>query len=336
MYLRGIRGYDADSAYYFALRNATETGGAGVPGAGGPRRGGRQYLGEYIERGWIAENHVANPTTKTEVDEAKAAVSKTIEYAYSDYAVALFAKAMGDTDNYNLLMQRSKNYKNLFDPSTRFIRGRFDNGDWVTPFYPDYPYYVFMYRESTGWQSTFFAPQDPLGLISLFPDKKAFEQKLDSLFIVPWGGYEADNFTGFFGQYCVGNQPSQQIAYMYYFIDKQEKCQEKLDIIMDKYYNMGKEGLAYAGMDDEGGLSAWYVLNAIGLYSFSPADPEYIVTVPIFDRVVFDLNDTPFTISKINNGRKISNITYDGKKIDGYFVSHDDLKKGKELIITTE
>jgi putative alpha-1,2-mannosidase len=99
---------------------------------------------------------------------------------------------------------------------------------------------------------------------------------------------------------------------------------------------MGKEGLAYAGMDDSGELSAWYVFNAIGLYTFSPADPEYIITVPIFDKVVFDLGGNPFTISKINNGRKISNITYDGQKIDGYFVSHDDLKKGKELVITTE
>ena len=346
-YLRGMRDYDINIAYNSMLRNATFVGepaggrgsggqgGQGSPGASGVRMG-RQYLDEYIERGWIAENRVPNPTVKTEEDEAKAAVSKTIEYAYSDYAVALLAKALGDMDNYNLLLQRSRNYKNLFDPSTNFIRGRWDNGDWVTPFDPGYPYYVFMYRESTGWQATFFAPHDPLGLIGLFPSKEYFEQKLDSLFTVPFGGYEADNFTGWFGQYCVGNQPSQQLAYMYYFIGKQEKCQEKLDIIMDKFYRMGKEGLAYAGMDDEGGLSAWYVLNAIGLYTFSPADPEYIITVPLFDRVVFSMGNNPFTIIKRGFGRKIANITYGDQKIDGYFISHDDLKKGKELIITTE
>ena len=105
---------------------------------------------------------------------------------------------------------------------------------------------------------------------------------------------------------------------------------------MTHYYNMGKEGLAYAGMDDSGGLSAWYVLNAIGLYTFSPADPEYIITVPIFDSIVFNLDGTPFTIRKVNNGRKITNITYDGQEITGYFISHDDLKKGKELVVTTE
>ena len=330
-YLRGLRGYDVDSAYYYILRNATVED----PNPSPPRKV-RPYLNEYIERGWIAENFVANPTTQTEVDEAKAAVTKTQEYAYSDYAVALLAKELGDTDNYNMLMARTDSWKNLFDASTGFMRGRYENGDWVTPFHPDYPYYVYMYREATGWQSTFFAPHDPVGLVELFPSKKDFELKLDSLFTIPWGGYEAANFTTFIGQYCHGNQPNHGIPYKYYFVDKQEKAQAVLDTIMTHYYNMGKEGLAYAGMDDSGGLSAWYVLNAIGLYTLSPADPEYIITVPIFDRVVFDLNGTPFTISKVNQGRKISNITYDGQKIDGYFVSHDALQKGKELIITTE
>lgn len=324
-YLRGLRGFDVDSAYHYLLRNATIES---------PKA--RLYLDEYIEKGWIAENDVKDPKIETEVDEAKAAVTKTLEYAYDDYALALLAKELGDTDNYNMLMQRSGNYKNVFDPSTGFMRGRLENGEWVTPFNPGHPYYVFMYREANGWQSTFFAPHDPEGFIDLYPNKEAFEQKLDSLFIVPWGGYEAYNFTAFIGQYCHGNQPSHGIPYFYYFIGKQEKAQAIIDLIMNDYYAMGKEGLAYAGMDDAGGLSSWYVLNAIGLYTLSPADPEYIVTVPIFDRVVFNLDGTPFTISKINKGRRITDITYDGQKTDGYFISHDELRKGKELVITTE
>ncbi|MDR1557316.1 MAG: GH92 family glycosyl hydrolase [Tannerellaceae bacterium] len=324
-YLRGLRSFDVDSAYYFMLRNATVEN---------PKA--RLYLNEYIEKGWIAENDVKNPTTQTEVDEAKAAVTKTLEYAYDDYAVALLAKELGDIDNYNMLIQRSGNYKNVFDPSTGFMRGRLGNGEWWEPFDPGYPYYVFMYREANAWQSTFFAPHDPEGLVALYPGKKAFEQKIDSMFIIPWRGYEAYNLTTFIGQYCPGNQPSQGIPYMYYFVDKQDKAQAVIDTIMNHYYAMGKEGLAYAGMDDSGGLSAWYVFNAIGLYTLSPADPEYIITVPIFDRVVFNMNDTLFIISKINKGKKISNITYDGREIKGYFISHDDLKKGKELVITTE
>lgn len=331
MYLRGLRGFDADSAYHYMLRNATVE----EPGLDDPRKV-RPYLNEYIEKGWIAENRVENPTTYTEVDEAKASVTKTQEYAYDDYAVALLAKELGDMDNYNMLMERTDNWKYLFDPTTGFMRGRFENGDWVTPYDPAYPYYVYLYREATGWQSTFFAQHDPMGLVELYPDKQAFEQKLDSLFTIPWGGYEAHNLTTFIGQYCHGNQPNHGIPYFYYFVGKQEKGQAIIDTIMNHYYNMGKEGLAYAGMDDSGGLSAWYALNAIGLYTFSPADPEYIITVPIFDSVVFNLDGTPFTIRKVNNGRKITNITYDGQEIDGYFISHDDLKKGKELVITTE
>ena len=329
-YLRGIRGFDAETAYRLELNNAT------VPAPAGRRGGGRPYLDEYIRRGWIAENRVDNPTVKTEEDEAKAAVQKTIEYAYSDYAAAQMAKAMGDTENYDLLMERSKNYKNLFDPSIGFIRGRWADGEWITPYDPGYPYYVYMFRESNGWMSTFFAPQDPYGLIDLFPGKEAFEEKLDALFTTPFGGYEADNLTGWFGQYCAGNQPSQGISYYYYFIGKQEKAQEKLNILLNDYYGMGPEGLAYAGMDDEGGPSAWYVLNATGLYPFSPADPEYIVTVPLFDKVVFDTGGKPFTITKQGNGEKITGITYGGEKIEGYFIPHQELQKGRELVITTE
>ncbi|MDR2968497.1 MAG: GH92 family glycosyl hydrolase [Tannerellaceae bacterium] len=324
-YLRGLRGFDVDSAYYYMVRNATVEN---------PRA--RLYLNEYDKNGWIAENDVKDPKIGTEVDEAKAAVTKTLEYAYDDYAVALLAKELGDTETYDKMIKRSANYKNAFDPSTGFMRGRLANGDWVTPYDPGHPYYVFMYREANGWQSTFFAPHDPKGFIDLYPSENAFEQKLDSLFIVPWEGYEAYNLTTFIGQYCPGNQPSQGIPYMYYYIGKQEKAQAIIDTIMNDYYAMGEEGLAYAGMDDSGGLSAWYVLNAVGLYTLSPADPEYIVTVPAFDHVVFDLEGTPFTVRKVNSGKKISNITYDGQPIDGYFISHDELKKGKELVITTE
>lgn len=106
---------------------------------------------------------------------------------------------------------------------------------------------------------------------------------------------------------------------------------------MNHYYDMGKDKLAYSGMDDAGEMSSWYVFNAIGLYTYSPADPEYIVTVPLFDQVKFTLGDnTRFTIAKKGNGRKITDITYGDQKIDGWFILHDLLKQGKQLTITTE
>ena len=236
-----------------------------------------------------------------------------------------------------MLLKHSQNYKTLFDPSTGFWRGKVirDGKDlWIEDFRPNYPYYQYMYREADAWNSLFFAPHDPKGMVALYPSKQAVEQKLDSLFTVPNGGYEAWNLTGYLGTYCHGNQPGHSIPYTYYFIDKQEKAQHVLNTLMHKYYGMGKEGLAYAGMDDAGEMSSWYVLNAIGIYTYSPADPEYIVTVPIFDKVHFTLgNGQSFDIVREGRGEKIKSITIGGQPLNSWFVKHSDLAKGKELCI---
>lgn len=323
-YLRGIKDFDVQAAYRLLLNNAF------VEGSGKGPTGGRRFIKEYMERGWIAEEDVANPHLET---VAKAAVTKTQEYAYDDYATALLAKELGDTANYEKLMKRTDSYKHLFDPSTQLMRGRLENGEWVTPFDPKRPFYEYMYREANGWQSTFFAPHDPEGFIALYPSKDAFETKLDSLFTIPWDGYEACNITTFIGQYCHGNQPGHSTPYLYYFVDKQEKAQKILNKIMNELYRMGPERLAYCGMDDAGEMSSWYVLNAIGLYTYSPADPEYIVTVPLFDKVAFELDGKDFTVIRKGSGEKIKEITYGGEKVNGYFISHDRLKEGKELVI---
>ncbi|NDV67615.1 GH92 family glycosyl hydrolase [Dysgonomonas sp. 25] len=320
-YLRGIKDFDVNKSYQILLNNAFVEG-----------RGGRPHIKEYMERGWISEEDIKDPKLET---VAKAAVTKTQEYSYDDYATALLAKELGDTENYDKLMKRTGSYKHLFDPETQLMRGRLANGEWITPFDPKRPFYEYMYREANGWQSTFFAPHDSKGLIDLYPSKEAFETKFDSLFTIPWEGYEAHNLTTFIGQYCHGNQPDHGVIYMYYFIDKQEKAQRLLNKLMNEYYRMGPERLAYCGMDDAGEMSAWYVFNAMGLYTYSPADPEYIITVPLFDKVVFNLDGKDFTITKKGNGEKITDITYGGEKIDGYFITHDQLKEGKELIITT-
>lgn len=322
-WLRGIRDFDLGRAYSLMLKSAT------VPG-----RGGRPYLDEYLERGWISEKDTVNVPTG---DEYKGAVTKTVEYAYDDYATALVARELGDKENEEMLLQHSQNYKTLFDPSTGFWRGKvLRNGQsmWIEDFRPNYPYYQYMYREADAWNSLFFAPHDPKGMIALYPSKQAVEQKLDSLFTVPNGGYEAWNLTGYLGTYCHGNQPGHSIPYTYYFIDEQEKAQHVLNTLMHKYYGMGKEGLAYAGMDDAGEMSSWYVLNAIGIYTYSPADPEYIVTVPLFDRVHFTLgNGQTFDIVKEGRGERIKSITVGGQPLKGWFVKHEDLAKGKELRI---
>jgi len=319
-YLRDIKGFDVNEAYKMMLKNANT-------------EGTRKYVEEYKQKGYISEQDIANPKLET---VAKAAVTKTLEYAYDDYAVALLAKALNDNGNYTSLMKRTGNYKNLFDPQTQLMRGRLEDGSWIKNFDPYFPYYEYLYREANAWQSSFFAPHDVQGLIGLYPSKNAFEQKLDSLFTIPWKGYEAANLSGFIGQYCQGNQPDHSYPYLYYFVGKQRKSQVLLDSIMNRFYDMGKEHLAYAGMDDAGEMSSWFVFNAMGFYPFSPADPQYIVSVPLFDRVDIQLGDHHFNVSKVGKGKKISNISLDGRKLNGYFLQDQQLKKGIKLTVTTE
>ena len=322
-YLRGIRGYDIKSAYSLLITNATVER---------PRRGARPHIAEYIEKGYVATPHVEKPNVET---KAKAGVTKTLEYAYDDYAIALLAKELKDDKTYAEMMKRSYNYTNQFDPSTGLMRGRYENGDWVTPFDPQFPYYEYLYREANAWQSSFFAPHDTEGLIKLYPSKAAFEQQLDKLFSIPWNPkHIAMNINSFIGQYCHGNQPDHGFPWLYYWVGKQEKSQAILNEIMQRFYGMD-DGLTLCGMDDAGEMSSWYVFTAMGIYPYSPADTDYIISVPIFDEVKLKLNDKTLTIVKKGSGTKINEITYDGRKLDGYFISHDQLVKGKQLVIST-
>lgn len=322
-YLRGINNFDVEETYKLLLRNADLANGA------------RPYIDEYIKKGYISDPDVANPHVET---KGRAGVSKTLEYAYDDYSLAQLAKKLGDSANYKRLMARSKNYKNVFDPATKLMRGRLENGDWIDPFNPQYPYYEYMYREANAWQVSFFAPHDMEGLISLYGGEKAFEAKLDSLFSVPWNpSYIARNVETMIGQYCHGNQPDHEAPFAYYFVGKPEKSQRIVDYILNNLYGIGEEGLALCGMDDAGEMSAWYVLSALGLYTYSATDPNYLVTVPLFDEVKWHRsNGKSLIIRKVGDGRALQAIKVNNLPNEGYFVSHDLFVNGGEIEIETK
>jgi predicted alpha-1,2-mannosidase len=321
-YLRGIDDFDIKGTYEILLKNANVEGGA------------RPHIAEYKAKGFISDPDIKNPHVET---KANAGVSKTLEYAYDDYSLAQIAKKLGDTANYNTLMQRSNNYKNMFDPSTRFMRGKLADGSWITPFNPQYPYYEYMYREANAWQVSFYAPHDMPGLIELYGGAKGFENKLDSLFTVPWNPkHIARNVETMIGQYCHGNQPDHEAPFAYHFIGKPEKSQKILDTIMNTLYGIGDEGLALSGMDDAGEMSAWYVFSAMGFYPFSATDPNYIVTVPLFDEIKWKTSTgKTLLISKPNKGRNLKQINVNGNAIGGYFIPHDLFLKGGKVEIVT-
>lgn len=326
-YFRGINDFDIEKAYQLLLNNAYKDSEDGS--------GGRARIKQYIEKGYIWESDIKNAIVET-VDAA--GVSKTLEYAYDDYALSLLAKELKDTIRYNDLTKRSKNYKNVFDKSTNFMRGRLENGDWVTPFNPQHPYYEYMYREANAWQVSFYVPHDMSGLVKLYGGAEKFEQKLDSLFTLPWNPkYIARNISSFMGQYCHGNQPDHEAPFSYYFIGKPEKSQAIIDKLLSNFYGVGEHGLALSGMDDAGEMSSWYVCAAAGLYPLSPADTDYLVTVPIFEEITWNLKKGKQLIVKNpNGGRKLKSISVNGKKNIGYFISNDLLKNGGEIVIETE
>jgi len=322
-YRRGIRNFDINKAYTYLLNNAYNP------------QSPRAFVEEYIEKGYISDPDVEQPHVET---KAKAGVSKTLEYAYDDYSLAILADTLGDKERYQDLMTRSQNYKNVFDPSINLMRGRLANGQWITPFDSEYPYYEYMFREANAWQVSFYVPHDMPGLVKLYGGADKFEEKLDEFFTKPWNpNHIARNISTFIGQYCQGNQPDHEAPFAYYYVGKPEKSQVILDKIMNELYGIGPEGLALSGMDDAGEMSSWFVCAALGLYPLSPADADYLVSVPLFDEVTWKVDHgNDLVIVNPNGGRDLKAIKVNGKTLDGYFVGHDLFRKGGIIQLETK
>ena len=214
--------------------------------------------------------------------------TKTLEYAYDDWCIAQVAAALNLENDAIKYMNRSTFYKNIFDPTVGFMRGRHTNGSFQAPFDPKFSDHIHgVFTEGTAWQYTFFVPHDVEGLINLFNGSKNMELKLDELFFMENGettgsGKSAD-ISGLLGQYAHGNEPSHHISYLYNFVGSPWKTQYIVRKIMDDMYAPTPEGLI--GNEDCGQMSAWFVFSALGLYPVNPADAKYHLGVPIFDNV---------------------------------------------------
>lgn len=266
-------------------------------------------------------------------DEEAESVSKTLEYAYDDWCIAQFAKATGNTPMHQTYTERAQAYKHLYDPTTNFLRGRI-HGGWFSPFDPSEV--NFNYTEANGWQYTLFAPQDIQGLIQLMGGADAFEKKLDELFTTEStleGRHQVD-ITGLIGQYAHGNEPSHHVAYLYNYIQKPWKTQEKIHQIMEEMYQNAPDGLS--GNEDCGQMSSWYNLSAMGFYSVTPGSDYYALGAPTFERISLNLeNGKQFTI-KANNlsadNIYVQSVQLNGKDYALSYLRHDAIMEGGELI----
>ncbi|XZF13396.1 GH92 family glycosyl hydrolase [Chitinophagaceae bacterium MMS25-I14] len=254
-YSKGIRGYDAEKAFE-AMKHSAMMDHLG--------------LASYKKYGYVRS------------DDEHESVSKTLEYAYDDWCIAQMANALGKKDDFAYFMKRSQNWKNVYDPTTGFMRAR-RNGTLFAPFSP---YTVDNnFTEANSWQYSFYVPQDIPGLIAMSGGKDKFEAKLDALFTAKTQteGREQADITGLIGQYAHGNEPSHHIAYLYNYVGHPEKTQAIIGKVINEFYKNDPDGLI--GNEDCGQMSAWYVMSAMGLYQVCPGGGAFDTGDQLFDEI---------------------------------------------------
>jgi len=250
---------------------------------------------------------------------------------------AQMAKDLGKTDDYNRFMERSKRYTNYYDKETGFMRGKNQDGKWREPFDPRHSQHrKDDYTEGNAFQWSWFVPQDVNGLVALVGGKEKFIEKLDTLFSTSselTGEEVSGDISGMIGQYAHGNEPSHHITHLYNFVGQAWKTQKLTNQIMSTLYFNDPNGLA--GNEDCGQMSAWYVLNAMGFYSFCPGEPVYSIGRPIFDKVEINLsNGKKFTIIARNNSPEnlyVQSLKLNGISLGKPFFTHRDILNGGEL-----
>ncbi len=309
-YLKGIRDYDTDKAFEAMVHSAMQD---------------KLGLKAYKTYGFIP------------LEEEAESVSKTLEYAYDDWTIAQMALEMGNQEMYEVFTKRAQSYKNVYDPSTGFMRGRLRNS-WFKSFDP---YEVnFNYTEANAWQYSFYVPQDISGFIKLVGGKKAFEKKLDTLFSanLETSGRHQQDITGLIGQYAHGNEPSHHMAYLYNYVQKPWKTQERVHEILTTLYSNRPDGIS--GNEDCGQMSAWYVLSSLGFYPVAPGSNQYVIGTPLFDKATMYLEDgTTFTIDAedlSDTNIHIKDAYLNGKAHPYSYVTHEDIIEGGAIVFNMD
>ncbi|MBO9585613.1 MAG: GH92 family glycosyl hydrolase [Flavobacterium sp.] len=280
----------------------------------------------YMDKGYVPE------------DKNGASVSKTLEYAYDDWAIAQAAKKLGKTEVYNEFIKRSKNYKNVYDEKTGFMRPKLNDGTFKKEFDPlDTHGQGFI--EGNSWNYSLYVPQDPADMIQLMGGNEKFKVRLDSLFNMhlPDKYFEnTEDITrdGIIGNYVHGNEPSHHVVYLYNWTDSPWKAQDKIRMILKKMYRNGADGLG--GNDDFGQMSAWYIFSSLGFYPVAPGSDEYALGSPLLKNAVLSLeNGKTFEVATINQSDKnvfVSKVLLNGKELSRPFLKHEDVMNGGKII----
>lgn len=310
--LKGIPGIDVEKAYE-AVYNSSVTSHPNSP------------FEVWEKYGFMPEN------IQTQ------SVSITLEQAFDDWCVAQLAAKLNKDADYQRFHKRSEYYRNLFHPKTKFFQSKNDKGEWIEPFDP-YQYGGnggYPFTEGNAWQYFWYVPHNIQALMELTGGTKAFEQKLDTFFTSTYKSEQMNhNASGFVGQYAHGNEPSHHVAYLYNFAGQPWKTQKYVSHILNTLYNNTSSG--YAGNDDCGQMSAWYVFSAMGFYPVNPADGRYIIGSPLLDECTLKLaGNKEFRIRTIRKSPEdiyIQSVTLNGKKHKDFFITHQDIMNGGTMV----
>lgn len=309
--LKGLKGFDINKAYEAVKGSST------LNHPGSPFTAWEKY--KYIPE-----------------DIQSQSVSITMEMAYDDWCVAQLAKKLGKTDDYQHFMERSSYYKNLYDKSTGFFRGKNKNGEWLSPFNPlkyggngGNPY-----TEGNAWQYFWYVPQNVPDLINIVGGDKLFNAKLDTFFTLKdLPGEVNGNASGFIGQYAHGNEPSHHIAYLYDYSGQPWKTQMYVAKILNELYNNSFSG--YSGNEDCGQMSSWYTFSAMGFYPVNPASGIYMLGSPILRSATLRSGSgKEFHVITVNPSKDnvyIQSVKLNGKAYDKTYITQNDITKGGQL-----
>lgn len=309
-YLKGIPGVDGAAALDAMVASATY----------------RPYggLGDYMDLGYVP------------IDREPEAASKTVEYAYDDWTIARMAERLGRSDVQALFDRRAGNWRNTFDPGTRFVRARLADGSFREPFDPTAINYGSDYTEGNAWQYSWFVPHDPAGLIAAMGGDAATVEKLDAMFEFDNTGLDyshAEDIAGLIGQYIHGNEPSHHAAYMYAFAGAPWRTQARLKQIVDSQYRAAPDGLS--GNDDVGQMSAWLMFTAMGFYPVAPGSNQYVLGRPFADRIALNLhNGRRFTVTAeglSDDNLYVRSVTLNGQPLTRSWIGHEEIMAGGTL-----
>ncbi|HEX7754003.1 MAG TPA: glycoside hydrolase family 92 protein, partial [Niabella sp.] len=322
-WMKGIRTFDPEKVLQAYFHEATNKG----PWGGSSGREGHEY--------WFSLGYIPYK----EVSESGA---KSLEYAYDDFCAYQLAKAIGNKFYENIFARQLFNYKNVFDTTVGFVRGRDKNGAWVPKDF-DPVEWGDPFTEGNPWQWSWSVFHDINGLMQLMGGTERFNAKLDSLFTAPntvkYGsyGHEIHEMKEMvlqdIGQYAHGNEPVQHAAYLYNYSGQPWKAQRQLREIMRKIYNATPDG--FPGDEDQGETSSWYVLSALGLYAVCPGTDQYVIGSPMFNKITVTLeNGKQFTVLAKNNSEKnvyIQSAKLNGKIHDRNWITYTDITNGGVL-----